>query len=95
MAGNSKETSQYYQTAVKNWHLDIWNPRTVRSSEFDKIVTIPAEYHNRPDLLSYYEYGTPRLWWVFAVRNPDILIDPIGDFVAGIEIYVPDNILKQ
>jgi hypothetical protein len=29
------------------------------------------------------------------VRNPDLIIDPINDFVAGLEIFVPVNILKQ
>lgn len=95
MAKNSKDTSQYLTTDIKNWYLDIWNPRPVPSSEYDKIVTIPPEYNERPDLMSQYEYGTPRLWWVFSMRNPDILIDPINDFVAGTEIYVPANILKQ
>ena len=70
-------------------------PRSVPRSEFDKIIKIPPAYDQRPDLMSQNEYGTPRLWWVFAVRNPDKLIDPIQDFVAGLEIYIPPNILKQ
>jgi hypothetical protein len=95
MAQNSKDTSQYLSTPVKNWYLDLWVPRAVPKSEFDRIVPIPPEYDQRPDLMAYKEYGTPRLWWVFAVRNPDVLIDPINDFVAGLEIYIPENILKK
>jgi hypothetical protein len=34
-------------------------------------------------------YGTPNLWWVFAIRNPDNIIDPITDFVAGTLIFTP------
>lgn len=95
MASNSKDTSQYVLTPVKNWYLDIWEPRQIPKKDYDKVIIIPPEYDQRPDLLSQQEYGTPKLWWVFAVRNPDVLVDPIGDFVAGLEIFVPDNILKQ
>lgn len=95
MAANSKDSSQYLLTPVKNWYLDLWVPREVPKSDFDKIIIIPPAFDQRPDLLSQQEYGTPRLWWVFCVRNPDLIIDPINDFVAGLEIYIPDNILKQ
>ena len=94
MAKNSKETSPYISTPVKDWYLDIWVPRNVPKSDFDKIVIIPPEFDQRPDLMSYQEYGTPRLWWVFSVRNPDLIIDPINDFVAGLEIYIPVNIIS-
>lgn len=94
MAQNSKSTSQYVLTPIVNFYLDIWVPVTVNSSSSDTIITIPPSFNQRPDLLSFQEYGTPDLWWVFAVRNPDILIDPINDFVAGLQIYVPPNILQ-
>jgi len=95
MASNSKDTSQYKLTPIKNWYLDLWVPRTVPKSEFDKIIIIPPEFNQRPDLLSNQEYGTSKLWWVFCMRNPDLIIDPINDFVAGLEIFIPINILKQ
>ncbi len=95
MAQNSKDTSQYLTTPIKDWYLDTWVPRSVPKSEYDKIAVIPPEFDQRPDLMSHREYGTPRLWWVFAMRNPDQLIDPIDDFVAGLEIYIPENILKK
>ena len=95
MAQNSKDTSQYSLTPVKNWYLDLWVPRTVTASDHEPIITIPPAFDQRPDLLSQQEYGTPKLWWVFAIRNPDLIIDPINDFIAGIEIYVPSNILKN
>jgi hypothetical protein len=95
MAANSKDSSQYLLTPITNWYLDLWVPREVPKSDFDKIVIIPPEYDQRPDLMSNAEYGTPRLWWVFSIRNPDLIIDPINDFVAGLEIFVPANILKQ
>jgi hypothetical protein len=95
MAQNSKDTSQYLSTPIKNWYLDLWVPRIVPKSDYDKIIIIPPEFNQRPDLLSQYEYGTPKLWWVFCLRNPDLMQDPINDFVSGLEIYVPNNILKQ
>ena len=95
MAANSKDTSQYLSTPITNWYLDIMVPRTVPKSEYDSLAIIPAAYDQRPDLMSQAQYGTPRLWWVFAVRNPDLINDPIQDFVSGLEIYIPANILKN
>lgn len=95
MAQNSKDTSQYLLTPVTNWYLDIMVPRTIPKNDYDKIIKIPPAYDQRPDLLSQAEYGTPKLWWVFSMRNPDLINDPINDFVAGLEIYVPNDILKQ
>lgn len=95
MPSNAKDTSQYTLTPIKDFYLDLWVPRDVPKSDFDKIVVIPAEFDQRPDLMSQSLYGTPRLWWIFAVRNPDLIIDPINDFLAGLEIYIPANILKQ
>ncbi len=42
-------------------------------------------------------YGTAKYWWVFAHRNPDIIIDPIRGFSAGTIIKIPskDNISKM
>ena len=95
MAQNSKDTSQYLQTPVNGWYLDVWVPRLVSNSEYDNLIIIPPQFDQRPDLLSQQAYGTPALWWVFALRNPNLIIDPIIDFVAGLEIFVPPNPLKQ
>ena len=94
MSQSMKDTSQYYDTPIKNWYLDIMVPQDVPSSPYDQTITIPPGFNQRPDLLSQQQYGTPRLWWVFAVRNPDLLIDPINDFVPGLTIYIPTNILQ-
>jgi hypothetical protein len=95
MASNSKTTSQYLQTPITNFYLDLWEPVTVTSSDYDTLYTIPAAFDQRPYLLSYQQYGTPALWWVFCIRNPDLMIDPINDFVAGLQIYIPANILDN
>jgi alpha-L-fucosidase len=57
--------------------------------EDDQLYTIERTYAYRPDLLSFDLYGTPRLWWVFAQRNPDQIEDPIYDFKPGVVIQLP------
>ena len=62
----------------------------------DEQYTIPTSMAERPDLLADRFYGNSRLWWVFALRNPDELKDPIRDFKAGLEIYLPsEETVKQ
>lgn len=55
----------------------------------DELYQIGHGYDERPDLLAQALYNSPRLWWVFAMRNPDILKDPIRDFKAGTVIMLP------
>jgi len=89
MARIHKETSPYYNTSIKDFYLDVLTYRIVPASSNDKIVAIEAKYENRPDLFANDYYGSPRLWWVLVVRNPDVLIDPLEDFKTGVEIFVP------
>ena len=87
-------TSPYISTLQVNYYvpyLDWWNALTIIGSNTDIIVTLNARYNRRPDLLSNDLYGTPGYWWVFAVRNPDIIKDPIFDMIPGITIYAPDK----
>ena len=73
-------TSPYSATTiVDEQYLDILRPRTVPSSSDDFLYTIESQYSRRPDLLAFDLYGSPKLWWVFAQRNPDTLQDPIFD----------------
>jgi hypothetical protein len=69
--------------------LDVLTIRPVPASSDDPKYTIETQYTHRPDLLAYDFYGNPKLWWVFAQRNMDTIKDPIYDFVAGTEIYMP------
>jgi hypothetical protein len=39
--------------------------------------------------LAFDLYDNANLWWVFATRNRNVIVDPIWDFVAGIKIYIP------
>lgn len=86
----AKKTSPYRKTKIKDYYLDVWSPLFIEAQETDPLVTISAEHHLRPDLLAYELYGSPNLYWVFARRNMDVLIDPVNDFTAGTQIYVPD-----
>jgi len=84
-----KETSPYGITPVVNSNfLDILVPRAIPITEFDLPYVIEPRYHQRPDLASNVIFKSPKLWWVFAQRNPDILKDPVFDFKAGTEIMI-------
>jgi hypothetical protein len=76
---------------VDEYFLDINQlpvfPETISDEEF--VVT--AEFDERPDLLAYKLYGSPRLFWVFALRNLDVISDPIRDFKPGLVIMLPST----
>ena len=89
--------SPYFTTAENAEFLEILSPRPITSEPDDQTYTIERTYAYRPDLLAYDLYGTPRLWWVFAQRNPDEIEDPIYDFKPGVTIQLPKpaNISKD
>ena len=82
-------TSPYFNTSQNNISLDFLSPRTITAGLDDVSYTITSTYAYRPDLLSFDLYGTPRLWWVFAQRNPNDIEDPIYDFTPGKTIRLP------
>lgn len=88
---NYSAYSPYKETSYNGYYLDVWTPRNVPMLEDDVIVELPSQYQYRPDLLANDAYGDPRLWWVFAVRNPSIIKDPIYDLVAGLKLYIPQK----
>jgi hypothetical protein len=81
--------SPYYTTDQSNGYLDVITNRTIPAETDDILFTVTKTYENRPDLLSFDLYGDVALWWVFAVRNPSIIKDPVFDLVPGIKIYLP------
>ena len=83
------QTSPYFETTENDISLDIFTPRTITAEDDDQTYTIERTYAYRPDLLAFDLYGTPRLWWVFAQRNPDEIEDPIYDFKPGVTIQLP------
>lgn len=83
-------SSPYYVTEIVNQKfLDVMVNRPIPALGSDVYWTITPVYEYRPDLLAYDLYNDPRLWWVFAQRNPNRLQDPYFDFIAGTKIYLP------
>lgn len=58
-------------------------------------IQVPPECENRPDLLSYQQYGTSRLWWVISIANADILKDPVWDLRSGMQLFIPNKSVLQ
>ena len=82
-------TSPYLDTPQNDINLEPLVKRTFNIEDDDQAYTIERTYAYRPDLLAFDLYGTPRLWWVFAQRNPDEIEDPIYDFKPGVTIQLP------
>jgi len=71
--------------------LDINKLPAIKATVSDKVYQIEPKYHQKPEYLAFDLYGTTRLWWVFALRNVDIIKDPIRDFEQGTSIYLPSK----
>jgi hypothetical protein len=97
MTAKYTTTSPYYGTPTWGQFLDIWNYNTltIPADVTDALYQIDPPYNLRPDLLAHDLYGDSNLWWVFAIRNPDVLVDPLFSFVAPTIIYVPTKSIVQ
>lgn len=91
MAYTFPKTSPYGITQSRNGFIDLYRHRGIPKSNDDRTIKLAKKYEHRPDLLSYDLYGTPEFWWIFCVRNPNLIRDVIWDFVAGIDITVPSD----
>lgn len=89
MSVTYSKNSPYYNTPIIGGYLDIANFRNIPNIDNDVQFIVTSQYEHRPDLLAYDLYGDPRLWWVFSVRNKDIIKDPIYDLYAGQTIFLP------
>jgi hypothetical protein len=89
------KTSPYYSTTQTRYYLDLWAAPNLQPSALDAMLLVSNKYVHRPDLLSQDLYGTPRLWWVFSMLNPDQIKDPIYDLISGIEIKIPSKASLQ
>lgn len=89
MAASYSITSPYYKTPLWGQFLDLWNGASIPAAPDDALYQIDKQYEYRPDLLAYDIYKDSNLWWVFAVRNPDVLLDPLFSFASPNIIYVP------
>lgn len=84
-------SSVYAFTPQNSYALGYWTPPPIRPDVTDEFIVLEQKYRHRPDLLSADLYGTPRLWWVFQMVNPNVLKDPIYDMQPGIELRIPSN----
>jgi hypothetical protein len=92
MATSYESTSPYFDTPViNNQYLGLMIERPIPKLVDDLSMTINETYNLRPDLLAFDLYGDSNLWWVFAMRNPNQLPDPLFDFVTGVTIYLPQK----
>ena len=89
MAVNYSKTSSYSNKETFGFFLDVANIPVIPFDPSDTAYRIDNIYEHRPDLLAYDLYGDSALWWVFSVRNPNVLQDPVYDFLPGATIYVP------
>lgn len=89
MAAEYSKSSPYYSTEKYGNFLDVMKKRSFPARPDDVSYVIDRVYKNRPDLLAHDLYGDAGLWWVFAIRNPNTLKDPLGDFVPGVTIHIP------
>lgn len=81
--------SPYYNTTVDLYYLDVMVNRPIPKYLDDPEIVLTNTYEYRPDLLANDLYGDSQLWWVFAQRNPNTLVDPLMDFRTGAKIFVP------
>jgi hypothetical protein len=88
-------TSPYFSTDKFGNFLDVMIDRPVIKYPDDVLYAIDKVYEYRPDILASDMYNNSALWWVFAQRNPNVLKDPVFDFRAGTQIYVPKFINLQ
>ena len=82
-------TSPWGKTKINRGTLDTLTIRPVPKMDDDVLYEVQAQFTHRPDLLAFSVYGTPKLWWVFAQRNMDVLKDPVFDLEAGVKIFLP------
>jgi hypothetical protein len=86
---NYSKSSPYFGTDKFGNFLDVMAKRSIPAYPDDVQYTIDKAYRHRPDLLAFDLYGDAALWWVFAIRNPNTLKDPLGDFIPGVTISIP------
>ena len=84
-----KSTTAYGDTPLSDYFLDTMQNRPVPKEADDVVYTINETYNMRPDMLAFDLYGRSDLWWVFAQRNPNTLVNPLMDFKTGTVIFLP------
>ena len=82
-------TSPYSKNMMTNGYLDILTMIDIPALADDVPFMITGRYMHRPDKLADELYGDSGLWWVFAVRNKEVIKDSIYDMIPGQIIFIP------
>jgi|HigsolmetaGSP12D_1036236.scaffolds.fasta_scaffold04145_2 Base plate wedge protein 53. len=86
---NYPTTSPYAATPQLSWRIGRYEHRSISPMPGDTEIIVQPQFEHRPDRLSYDLYGTPEYYWVFMLRNMNLIRDPIWDLKAGMKIMVP------
>jgi hypothetical protein len=81
------DSNRLHDTPQSSWFLNVYVDRGLARTGTDQLITLTPRHQYRPDLLSYDLYGVVDYRWTFMILNPDLIKDPIYDFVAGLSIY--------
>jgi nucleoid-associated protein YgaU len=94
MSTKIKVGSRYYQQDIDYIQLeDKGKQLPVVSYAFSNLGTIKYKTHiytegDRLDVLAFYYYNKPSLWWVIAQFNPKIV--NINNIAPGTELIIPN-----
>tara|TARA_X000000950_G_scaffold265347_1_gene339515 strand:+ start:994 stop:1293 length:300 start_codon:yes stop_codon:yes gene_type:complete len=89
MANFHRQDSFLRNAGTFDGFLDLNTLPKIPTDAYEIDFKIKESHNGRPDILANELYGTPRLWWVFALKNPDVIKDPLADFKAGVMIKIP------
>lgn len=95
MSSTYSRSSPYFGTRTWGKFLDVWPGKYIEPNSSDAVYQIDNIYNLRPDLLAHDLYQDSSLWWVFAIRNPDVLSNPLFGFTTGKIIYIPTKATLQ
>ena len=90
MSSNYSKYSPFYKVQQQGWYLDYNLPAAFPQATSDTDYTIPSKYNEQPWRLAKDLYGNERLYYIFALVNPNLLgNDPIYDFKTDLVIKIP------
>lgn len=92
---NTRYTNGFVDTNAEGVQfLILRNSLKLEPDAGDTYITLTQEYINRPDLISFKAYGTPRLWWALYEFNN--IQDPIFGLKIGQLFRIPalDRVLN-
>lgn len=78
-----------YSKVKQTWYLNYFSPKGLLPADSDTVYVIEGQFNQQPWRLAKKLYGNERLYYIFALLNPNILEDPVYDFKAGVEIRIP------